>query len=128
MKQCHALVWHTQQVLRDVRLTGPVASWQLVAIPDGDEGCCIRVEFVADGALQKGRKWRISNFMVRTEIIQTAFKAVLVAMEHEVREKFLYRGKAVFGPHVSIDALWEACDTLDVRAESSLAAGGSNER
>ena len=52
-----------------------------------------------------GRKWRISTHMTDSEIVQTALKAVLTAVEHEAREQFLYRGKAIFGPHLSVDRL-----------------------
>ena len=53
-----------------------------------------------------GRKWRMSMHMTRSEIVQTALKAVLTAEEHEARERFLYRGRAVFGPHLDVEALW----------------------
>ena len=54
-----------------------------------------------------GRKWRLSTFMTDSEIVQTALKAVLAAEEHEAREAFLYRGRAIFGPHFNVDRLWE---------------------
>jgi hypothetical protein len=53
----------------------------------------------------KGRKWFLSEHMTRSEIVGTAFKAVLTAMEHETREQFTYRGQAVFGPHIDVDRL-----------------------
>lgn len=52
-----------------------------------------------------GRKWRLSVHMTDGEIAQTALKAALTAMEHEVRERFTYRGVAVFDPHYDIEAL-----------------------
>lgn len=72
--------------------------------------------------LWKGRKWRLSNHMTKSEVVQTAFKAVLTAIEHEVREKFLYRGASVFDPHYDVDKLFElrvGGDALDVRKEVS---------
>lgn len=63
-----------------------------------------------DECKQSGRKWYISKHMVRSEIVQTAFKAVLTACEHEVRERFLYRGKPIFGPHFDVDRLVELCE------------------
>ena len=54
-----------------------------------------------------GRKWMLSPHMVKSEVVQTAFKAVLTAAEHEARERFLYRGRAIFGPHYDVDRLWE---------------------
>jgi len=52
-----------------------------------------------------GRKWMLSPHMCKNEIITTAFKAVMTAMEHEVRELFRYRGVAIFNPHMDPDAL-----------------------
>lgn len=56
---------------------------------------------------QKTRKWQLSEFMVKSEIVQTAFKCILTSAEHTVREHFLYRGERVFGPHFDIEALYE---------------------
>lgn len=52
-----------------------------------------------------GRKWRLSEHMTKSEIVQTAFLAVLTAAEHEVRETFKYQGAAIFGPHFNVDRL-----------------------
>lgn len=49
------------------------------------------------------RKWRISTHMTPSEIIQTAFMAALAAEEHECRERFLYKGVAVLGPHWDLE-------------------------
>jgi hypothetical protein len=54
-----------------------------------------------------GRKWFLSLYMCHSEVIQTAFKAALGAVEHEAREKFKYRGRPIFGPHYDVDKLWE---------------------
>lgn len=86
----------------------------------------LQVQFVAKdnfGTAEEswtGRKWRLSVHMTKSEVIQTALKAVLAAEEHEAREKFLYRGRAIFGPHFSVDRLWELADAPgahDVRPE-----------
>lgn len=50
-----------------------------------------------------GRKWLLSPHMTETEIVMTAFKAVLTAYEHEAREKFLVDGYAVLDSHYSIN-------------------------
>src|SRR5258708_5406117 len=52
-----------------------------------------------------GRKWRLSTHMTKGEIVQTALLAVIQAQEHEIREHFLYKGKAIFGPHYDVDVL-----------------------
>ena len=80
--------------------------WHFQIVPAPPYGDLLRVTFVAgaDGR-QNGRKWLISQHATRSEIVQTAFKAVLTALEHETREQFLYRGQAVFGPHFDVDSL-----------------------
>ncbi len=54
-----------------------------------------------------GRKWRLSEHMTDGEIVQTAFMAVMAAVEHETREGFTYRGVSVFDPHYDIEKLVE---------------------
>lgn len=51
------------------------------------------------------RKWQLSWHMTDGEVVQTAFKAVLTALEHEAREQFTYRGVTVFDPHYDIEKL-----------------------
>ena len=67
---------------------------------------------------QFGRKWRISKYMTKSEVVLTAFKAVLAAEEHECRERFRYRGEAILGPHFDVDSLVELCrnESYDRRA------------
>jgi hypothetical protein len=52
---------------------------------------------------QKSRKWRLSIHMTRTEVINTAFSAALMASEHELRENFKYKEQPVFCGHISVD-------------------------
>lgn len=54
-----------------------------------------------------GRWWRLSRHMTDGEVVQTALKAVLTALEHEAREKFTYRGVSVFDSHLDIEKLVE---------------------
>lgn len=54
---------------------------------------------------QQGRKWLLSPHMTDSEFIQTAFKAVLTAEEHEARELFMYKGVAPFAPHFDVEEL-----------------------
>lgn len=65
----------------------------------------------------KSRKWFLSPHMTKGELVQTCLKAVLTAEEHEAREKFLYRGRAVLGPHIDIEALYQAAANSSYRAE-----------
>jgi hypothetical protein len=64
-----------------------------------------------------GRKWLLSEHMVKSELVGTALKAVLAAEEHEARELFKYNAKAIFNPHIDVDALRAACDTIDARVD-----------
>jgi hypothetical protein len=59
--------------------------------------------------LQHTRKWVVSRFASRSEVVQTLFKLVVTSEEHEAREAFRYRGKAIFGPHFSVDTLHQIC-------------------
>ena len=70
------------------------------------------------------RRWLLSPEMVKSEVVQTVFKCVMTSMEHRVRELFKYRGRAVFGPHYDVDALWMICDEghLDYRGRDSKEA------
>lgn len=77
----------------------------------------IQVQFMADGKLQSCRKWRISKYMTKSEVVQTAFAAVLAANEHEVREEFHYRGVNIFGPHFDVDHLITAIDHGHLRLD-----------
>jgi hypothetical protein len=65
--------------------------------------------------LQHGRKWKLSKHMTKSELVLTAFKAILTAVEHEVREEFRYKGRAILGPHIDVDKLYEVADDYDVR-------------
>lgn len=71
---------------------------------------CFYATSNATGELERqhGRKWLLSRHMTEGEIVSTALKAVLTAEEHEARERFMYKGVAVFGPHIDIDAMLEA--------------------
>lgn len=53
------------------------------------------------------RKWQLSLHMTVSEIVYTAFKAVLAALEHEAREQFRFRGASCLGPHVDVEQLVE---------------------
>ena len=87
----------------------------------GHGGVYLQASFIAEDCRtgereeQLTRKWNISPSMTKSEVVQTAFKLVLTAGEHEVREQFKYRGKAIFGPHFNIDTLHTVCDELDRR-------------
>ena len=58
-------------------------------------------------AFQAGRKWRLSHYMTRSEVVQTAMAALMAWYEHEAREGFKYKGLSVFSPHLDVEALHE---------------------
>ena len=58
--------------------------------------------------LQRCRKWVLSFHMVNSEVVRTAFQAVMAAMKHEVEEAFRYKGRRIFNPHMDLDKLADA--------------------
>ncbi len=63
-----------------------------------------------------GGKFYVSPWSTREEIVQKALGACLAYANHEVRERFLWRGRRIFGPHISHDRLWDiAEDTVQRR-------------
>lgn len=74
----------------------------------------VKAQFMApcaktgDDVRQTTRRWLIRPDATEMEIVQTLFKLVLTSVEHEARENFKWRGRAVLGPHMDLDQLWEA--------------------
>jgi hypothetical protein len=100
--------------------------WQFIVAAKGETiylqiGFNDRDAYTGDETLQKGRKWLPSPHMTKSEIVQTAMKAVLTAEEHEARENFKYRGSRIFQPHFDVDALAEVARgrKLDYRKASA---------
>jgi hypothetical protein len=62
-----------------------------------------------------GRKWMLSAHMTDGEVVQTVMAAVLAWYEHEAREAFKFRGKQIFSPHLSLQALCERAEQIEVR-------------
>lgn len=76
----------------------------------------LQVEFTCDGEVWRGRKWLLSQHMTEGEVVQTALMACLAAEENEAREAFSYKGKALFGPHIGVEALLSVADEVVVRS------------
>jgi len=112
-----------RSILKEVKYK----DWSFLVIEVGDL-FYLQVCFYApdmkthDPSLQRGRKWHLSHYMTKSEVVCTAMKAVLTAEEHEARESFRYRGRTVFGPHLNIDALWETARFIDVRDDPEAEA------
>lgn len=56
-------------------------------------------------SLQKGRKFYVSSHAITDEVVMCAWRAVQAYVEHEIRETFLYKGVAIFHPHIPVDSL-----------------------
>lgn len=67
------------------------------------------------GVTQASRRWSLPWHACASEVLHTAMLAVITAEEHEARERFMLDGRAVFGPHHSIDALIAMADEVETR-------------
>lgn len=63
-----------------------------------------------------GGKAYLSEFASDSELVQTIFGLYKGYWEHEARETFQWRGRRVFGPHISTEALWEVAKRVDIRS------------
>lgn len=94
--------------------------WRFVLHDKGD-GFLLQIIFddvdVDSGLVeaQHCRKWYISSYSTETEVVRTAWKAVLAAVEHEAAERFKYRGVRVENPHTSIQTKISSNTALDIR-------------
>lgn len=77
--------------------------------------------FTGEPAMQSCRKWQLSYFMCDEEVVSTAYKAMLAAVEHEAREQFTWRGEAIYRPHYDIYELHKlsARNAVDKREDVS---------
>ena len=64
-----------------------------------------------------GGKAYLSEYASDNELVQTVFGLYKGFWEHEARETFQWRGRRVFGPHISTEALWEVARRVDLRKE-----------
>ena len=84
-------------------------AWFLQALYDEPDS------LTGEPSVQYTRRWFLSPEMGIGEVAQTVFKCVLTSTEHRTREFFRYRGRAVFGPHLDIGALWEIANATTRR-------------
>ena len=82
-----------------------------------------RVQFLAPDSqtgrleLQNGRFWPVlPGEVTEDNIVKAAFLAIKTAEEHEMRETFRYRGRAIFGPHLPVAYLLNA---VEIHAEEA---------
>ena len=62
---------------------------------------------------QRGRIWVIDPTQPKSDIVRTAIFGAITAEEHEVRERFRYRGKKIFNPHFDVERLVEISGKLE---------------
>lgn len=98
--------------------------WRVIVevTPEADYFMRVLAENVTDNVTGKpmtwkGRKWPLSLHMTDGEVVQTAFLAMMTAIEHEARETFLFQGVAVFDPHYDIYKLVELRSRADALKE-----------
>lgn len=72
--------------------------------------------FTGEMGTGRGGKMYLSEHMSVSELVRKAFQLFIAYEEHECREWFHYGGRAVFGPHINVEALWDVAERLDVRA------------
>lgn len=111
--------FETQDLYLQIQFYAPDSATKIfdacLQIPDKN---LFNDESLLENKLQTCRKWRLSPHMTETEIVRTAWKAVLAAEEHEAGEAFKYMGYSPFNPHISIENLSRASSLpLDKREE-----------
>lgn len=72
-------------------------------VKEDSGGPYLQIVFLDEGAPQFCRKWRVDRSMNPSELVRTAWMAVLAAEEHEARERFMYKEKRIMTPHVDFD-------------------------
>ena len=105
-------------------ITLPFPTWKLLLRYDGERPY-LQIEekdgtdnVTGEPMSWRGRKWMLSRYMCVSEVVRTAHKAVMAASEHEINERFHYKGVAIFDPHLNVDILVETKDLqyrLDTR-------------
>jgi hypothetical protein len=96
--------------------------WELVlGLPAPDAGTpYLKWVFTApdihsgEPEIQHCRKWQLSYHMTNSELVRTAYKAVLAAEEHEAAEAFHYKNVMVYNPHMNVEQLALRIHTGDV--------------
>jgi hypothetical protein len=67
-----------------------------------------------------GGKAYLSEHMTDSELVQVIFGLYKAYWEHEDRETFHWKGRRIFGPHISSEALWDIAKRVDVRSARHL--------
>jgi hypothetical protein len=62
--------------------------------------------------LQKSRRWVIEPNATESDVVHTAFAAVMRSYDHVVQEHFMYKGKRVYSPHFAIEARLKMAESV----------------
>lgn len=61
--------------------------------------------------IQHSREWYIPEADLTEDfVVHTVLKAIQNAEEHEVKERFKYKGKRLFNPHTTVENLLKVCE------------------
>ena len=109
--------------------------WEFVLLEDARGNLFLQIQFDApdttnpNGDLERQycRKWYIDQEKPAPEVAQTAWAAVQMAVLHEARECFRYKGYAIYGPHFNADEQVAAMRREEKNARLRLAYGGSRD-
>lgn len=78
---------------------------------------CLRRDVITGEAdYGYGGKAYLSPHATDSELVGTVFALYKSYVEHEARETFTWQGRRVYGPHISVEALWEVARRVDVRS------------
>lgn len=90
-----------QEIIQDITYK----DWLITAIKLYEENLIYLTFKDKKGVYYNSRKWLISRYATRSEVVQTIFLAIKTAEEHEMREEFMYKNSAIFGPHFDVEQL-----------------------
>ena len=78
--------------------------------------CWRKDAITGDMGFGTGGKAYLSEHATDSELVQTIFGLYKAYWEHEARETFAWKGRRIFGPHISSEALWDVARRVDVRS------------
>lgn len=81
----------------------------------GTERACA---YTGESGIGKGGKAYVSPYATDDEVVKKIFGLCLAYTEHETREGFLYRGRRLFNPHISLEALMSIAKKTNYRKGS----------
>lgn len=104
-------------IVQDITLPSMLGARPTIDLGDDLGAFFLQIHFIAqdtktgDLCEQRCRKWRVSKYSTRTEVVETIFKACWITAYHEMKEQFLYKGQPIYSPHFDVDARVEMCKT-----------------